>query len=70
MWPVRAAALWTPAGTVLDALPGTAAYSPESISGAAATAIKVTHRPLARIGRIAIVNFLSDGLVARQFPIA
>ena len=68
IWPVRAAALCTPAGTVLAALPGTAAYSPESSSGTAATAIKVNHRRLALIGRIPIEDFLSDGLQACHFP--
>src|ERR1700747_1207261 len=38
IWPVRTAAVCTPAGTVLAALPGTASCSPQSISGAAATA--------------------------------
>src|SRR5579859_210811 len=66
-WPVRAAAVRTPAGTVLDALPGTATYSPASTSVTAVMAIKAAHRPLARIGRIAIEDFLSDGLTGRQF---
>src|SRR5579859_103069 len=35
-WPVWATAVRAPAGAVLDALPGAAAYSPESISGAEA----------------------------------
>src|SRR5690348_5215114 len=67
MWPVRAAAVRTPAGTVLAALPGTVANSPESISGTAATAINANHRRLARIGRIPMEDFLSDGLQARHF---
>lgn len=60
-WPVRAGALCTPAGTVLAALPGTALCSTESISGTAATAINANHRRSARIGRIPIEDFLSDG---------